>query len=71
MLVQVTVHVVELLASYQEASSFFCRPCVLSWSHVFSLYYVGTRAGTVHIVHVKKGDEGDGLSLELNNKSLK
>ena len=26
---------------------------MLTWSHDYLLYYVGTRSGTVHVVHVK------------------
>ena len=50
-------------------------PSVLTWSPTSSLFYVGTTAGTVYIVHVKEpkggGVGGGGWSLELNKESVR
>lgn len=43
-----------LLFHYSSNISLSHSPSVLTWSHDLQDYFLGTRAGGVHIVHVKE-----------------
>ena len=65
-----TIIIVHSLWSYLTTNSSLPHsPSVLTWSPSSSLYFVGTKAGSVHIANVE-GDESGGLKLNIHKKRL-